>query len=157
MWLVMLACAVDCEDPRSALDGRAWDVFVHAADAVVATADGPPGSFPAYQSPGNGASTWTLGWDATATVAAPVSVDIDGQVLDGLGTWASPRCGYFDLAFAGTFVVEGLSEHAIDADATLQTYDDVLQGTLDWTEVWTTADAAGTYIGSLQLFGEAAR
>jgi hypothetical protein len=154
VYLALFGCAPVCPDPQSTLNGRSWDVFVNAVEAVVQTVQGDAGSFPAYQTPGNGESTWRIDWGSDEWTDSPLSVDIDGQTLAGEGTWSESSCGDFELAFTGLFIVADRSDHALEVSGDLQTYEDRIEGTLEWTELWSTGEAAGTYTGTLQLFGE---
>lgn len=146
--VVLSGCSETCAPPQPELNQQVWSVFVQP---VTFTVDGE--GFPAESSPGNGTHELAIEW-TTPDPLSPVVVTIDGQPFEGTGNWSVQECGNFVVGFSGVYAATDGATHAFGASAELTTWPGHLDGFLDWTENWRTADDAnGSYTAEAQMFG----
>jgi hypothetical protein len=139
------ACSDTCPTPDS-LNGRTWTVFVHPAEHQLENAD----AFPADTTPANGTHELAITWTGREA-QADVTVAIDGQEFGGRGQWNETECGNFSVGFNGAYEAGG-DRHSFVADATLVTWEQQLDGFLDWRETWESAEGeVGSFVASAQL------
>ena len=134
---LLAACKAEC-DPPSTLSGLTWTVFGNLVTWESTGPVNPPDPFPV-----NGTTTWTFAWGGQAE--GPVTVTIDGQVFDGAGDWGTEReaCGTFGLVLDGIWTSSGGVRHVFETSGDLLFYDDVLEGSLTWSDRWQFGEASG--------------
>lgn len=139
-------CAENCPTARDSLNGRVWSLFGHAATWEPEDLTG----YPAGTSPVNGDHEYAFDW-ATGAPDGEVAVTIDGQVFEGTGRWSETECGNFSVGFDGLFEARG-DVHAFSASALLVTYDNHLDGFVDWQETWqSAAGGVGSFTADIRV------
>ncbi len=134
-------CQPDCGSPRD-LDGVRWEVFGNPIDFTAGDTGAPPG-----QTLINGYTDWSIEWGEA--VSGPLVVRIDDQPFDGEGTWNTQQCGAFQAAFTGTFRSRDGTDHNFTASGNFWVFDVLLEGSMVYSETFTTVD--GGTIGSLNV------
>lgn len=142
-----VACAPDCPGPES-VDG-VWTV----AGTVVSHQGGDEPEYPSYHSPINTTLPWSFAWEDVSD--GPISVTLDAQPIDALGTWNDDACGAFTVALDGTYRGPTGTEHDIEATLDLVVWDETVSGSAAWSEAWTSRDGitSGTFGADGRLEG----
>jgi hypothetical protein len=149
LWpLALGACTEECPTADFVLNGRSWNIFNTVVELSPPELDP---AFPGETSPANGAHVFTIDWNTNAPDSA-VTVTIDGQEFPGQGRWDDANCGEFNLAFEGTYVA-GEVLHDFAAGASLETWDEHLEGTWRYAEAWRTGDLTGRVDFQVQMKG----
>lgn len=139
-------CSETCPTARDALNGKVFPVFAHVATWEPADLAG----YPSDTSPINGAHDYGIEW-ATSAPDGEVTVIIDGQSFDGTGRWSESECGNFVVAFDGVYELDG-DVHAFSASAELVTWEQHLDGFVDWQETWQAgAGEVGSFAADARL------
>lgn len=133
---LLAACRPACDDP-SVFDTRLYEVFGNLVDFESSSTLGPQDAYPV-----NGYTTWSIVWGNTEE--GPVTVTIDDQVFEGEGSWSAERCDTFSVAFSGVYRSEGAVRHVFESTGEFLYFQDVLEGTLTWSDRWSFGEASGT-------------
>lgn len=133
---MLAACDPGCDAPGT-LDGASYRMFGNLVDYEVLGPEPYPGT-----SPVNGVSTWSFDWGDAAE--GPVTVVIDQQPFEGMGTWHEAECGTFTVRFEGEWVFPGGRTHDFRAAGNFLYYDVLIEGSLAWTETWRDSGLSGS-------------
>lgn len=133
--VLLVGCNAACDAPN-VFDTRIYEVFGNLVTFESTSPVGPPDAYPV-----NGNTIWSIDWGSG--VAGPVTVTIDEQAFDGEGAWAAERCDTFSMGFAGTYVSPGAVRHTFEASGDFLYFDNVLEGSLSWSDRWTFGESSG--------------
>lgn len=143
LWWLAIAC-IPCPSSQ-ALAGRAFGV-----DANVLDPDGRLDGF-SGDVPVNGQHRWQITFSASNPQT--LTVNVDGQAWEGTGAWDDIECGSFTADWEGVWQGAAGDEHFFRANGSFWTYDDRLDGLVDWAESWTWDTTSGTFNGTAQILG----
>ncbi|MEZ4315919.1 MAG: hypothetical protein R3F61_00370 [Myxococcota bacterium] len=139
--VLLSACQPDCGLP-SMLDGVRYQAFGNVVDYTIGQSGAPPG-----QTLINGTTDLEFEWGGVND--GPIVVRIDDQPFEGEGSWNTVECGNFTASFAGTYRSSDGSDHNFTAAGNFYLYDILIEGSMAWSETWTSAD--GSAIGQMQV------